>query len=84
MIEKEEDGELQSWTKIVRTLVHNSLSIIFNFHSPYPHISVLCCCERDEQTTSRMMSDYNIGLGEQGVCPSFNSQDCRCKKEKCV
>ena len=28
---------------------------------------MLCCCERDEQTASRMMSDYNIDLGEQGV-----------------
>ena len=25
---------------------------------------MLCCCERDEQTASRIMSDYNIDLGE--------------------
>ena len=24
---------------------------------------MLCCCELDEQTASRMMSDYNIDLG---------------------
>ena len=28
---------------------------------------MLCCCERDEQTASRIMSDYNIDLGEWGV-----------------
>ena len=28
---------------------------------------MLCCCERDEQTSSRIMSDYNIDLGEWGV-----------------
>ena len=28
---------------------------------------MLCCCERDEQTVSRMMPDYNIDLGERGV-----------------
>ena len=28
---------------------------------------MLCCCERDEQTASRMMSDYNSDLGERGV-----------------
>ena len=26
-----------------------------------------CCCERDEQTVSHMMSGYNIDLGERGV-----------------
>ena len=25
---------------------------------------MLCCCERNEQTASRIMSDYNIDLGE--------------------
>ena len=28
---------------------------------------MLCCCERDEQTAWRIMSDYNIDLGEWGV-----------------
>ena len=28
---------------------------------------MLCCCERDEQTASRIMSDYSIDLGEWGV-----------------
>ena len=28
---------------------------------------MLCCCERDKQTASRIMSDYNIDLGEWGV-----------------
>ena len=28
---------------------------------------MLCCCERDEQTASRIMADYNIDLGEWGV-----------------
>ena len=28
---------------------------------------MLCCRERDEQTASRIMSDYNIDLGEWGV-----------------
>ena len=28
---------------------------------------MLCCCERDEQTSSCIMSDYNIDLGEWGV-----------------
>ena len=28
---------------------------------------MLCCCERDEQTALRIMSDYNIDLGEWGV-----------------
>ena len=28
---------------------------------------MLCCCERDEQTATRIMSDYNIDLGEWGV-----------------
>ena len=28
---------------------------------------MLCCCERDEQTSSPIMSDYNIDLGEWGV-----------------
>ena len=28
---------------------------------------MLCCCEHDEQTASRIMSDYNIDLGEWGV-----------------
>ena len=28
---------------------------------------MLCCCERDEQTASRIMSDYNTDLGEWGV-----------------
>ena len=28
---------------------------------------MLCCCERDEQTSSRIMSDYNIDLREWGV-----------------
>ena len=28
---------------------------------------MLRCCERDEQTSSRIMSDYNIDLGEWGV-----------------
>ena len=28
---------------------------------------MLCCCERNEQTSSRIMSDYNIDLGEWGV-----------------
>ena len=28
---------------------------------------MLCCCERDEQTASRIVSDYNIDLGEWGV-----------------
>ena len=28
---------------------------------------MLCCCERDEQTASRIMSDHNIDLGEWGV-----------------
>ena len=28
---------------------------------------MLCCCERDEQTASHIMPDYNIDLGEWGV-----------------
>ena len=28
---------------------------------------MLCCCERDKQTAMRIMSDYNIDLGEWGV-----------------
>ena len=34
---------------------------------------MLSCCERDEQTSLRMMFDYNIDLGEQGVSsvPAF-------------
>ena len=28
---------------------------------------MLCCCERDKQTASPIMSDYNIALGEWGV-----------------
>ena len=28
---------------------------------------MLCYCEHDEETSSRMMSDYNIDLGERGV-----------------
>ena len=28
---------------------------------------MLCCCERAEQTASRIMYDYNIDLGEWGV-----------------
>ena len=26
---------------------------------------MLCCCEHDEQTASRILSDYNIDLGEE-------------------
>ena len=37
------------------------------FPSSRPHLSMLRCCERDEQTSSRIMSDYNIDLGEWGV-----------------
>ena len=28
---------------------------------------MLCSCEQDKQTASRIMSDYNSDLGEQGV-----------------
>ena len=28
---------------------------------------MLCCCEHDEQTASRIMADYYIDLGEWGV-----------------
>ena len=37
------------------------------FPSSPPDLSMLCCCERDEQTASRIMSDCNIDLGEWGV-----------------
>ena len=60
---------LQSWTKIAGTLEHNSVFFLdIQFPSSPPHLSMLCCCERDEQTASRIMSDYN----------SFNGQDCSC------
>ena len=60
--------KLQSWTKIVGTLVHNSVFFLdIQFPSSPPHLSMLCCCERDEQTSLRIMSDYNIDLGEWGV-----------------
>ena len=59
---------IQSWTK--NSWGH--LYIIQFFEdiqvpSSPPHLSMLCCCERDEQTSSRIMSDYNIDLGEWGV-----------------
>ena len=51
---------------------------------------MLCCCERDEQTASRMMSDLQHWFREAGSVKflSFNGQDCKrkwslaCAKEK--
>ena len=60
-------SNLQSWTKIVGTLVQNSVFVDIQFPSSPPHLSMLCCCERDEQTASRIMSDYIIDLLEWGV-----------------
>ena len=40
---------------------------MFNSHPPPPHLSMLCWCERNKQTTARMMSNNNIDLGERGV-----------------
>ena len=60
--------ELQSWTKIVGTLVHNYFVKYIYLISIFPlPLSMLCCCEREEQTASHMMPYYNIDLGEQGV-----------------
>ena len=62
---------LQSWTKIVGTLEHNSVFFFLDiqFLSSPPHLSMLCCCERDEQTASRSMSDYNSFNGQDFSCP---------------
>ena len=61
-------AKIESWSKIVGTLVHNSVVFLdIQFPSSPPHLSMLCCCERDEQTSSRIMSDYNIDLGEWRV-----------------
>ena len=46
--------------------------------------SMLCCCERDEQTASRIMSDYNIDLGEWGESrvPALMTKIVVCFQEK--
>ena len=43
------------------------LLLDIQFPSSPIHLSMLCCCERDEQTASRIMSDYNIDSGKWGV-----------------
>ena len=79
---------IQSRTKIVGTLVHNSVVFeIFNFHPPLPsppfNVVLLWTRRANFIAYHVWLQHWFRGVGSV-KCPSINGQDCRCSCYVCV
>ena len=80
--EKSDSVSILSHRRIerVKLFTLNCLQPTIQFPFSPLHLSMLCCCERDEHTASRInhvwLQHWFRGV-ESVRCPSFNGQDCR-------